>query len=91
MPGGIDQIQLVSLAIMRGVRHADRVGLDGDAALALQVHRIKHLRLHLARGQRSGKLQQAVGQRGFSVIDVRDNGEIADLGGVHEVWLNPRF
>ena len=57
--------------------------LDGDAALALQVHGIEHLRLHLARGQRPGQLQQAVGQRGFAVVDVRDDGKIAEKGGVH--------
>ena len=30
------------------VVQADRMGLDGDAALALEVHGVEHLRLHLA-------------------------------------------
>ena len=66
---------------MRGVRHADGVGFDGDAALALEVHGIEHLRLHFARGERSGEFQQAVGQRGFAVVDMRDDREIADDAG----------
>ena len=81
--GSVDQVELVSLAVLRGVGHADGVGLDGDAAFALQVHGVEHLGLHFARGERSGQLQQAVGQRGFAVVDVRDDREIADEGGVH--------
>jgi len=68
---------------LRGVGHADGVGLDGDAALALQVHGIENLGLHFARGERSGELQQTVGERGFAVVDMRDDREIADEGGVH--------
>ena len=86
--GGVDQVELVSFAVLGRVHHAHRVGLDGDAAFALQVHGIEDLGLHLARGQRSGQLQQAVGQRGFAVVDVRDDREIADVSGVHELRAN---
>ncbi len=54
MAGSVDQVELVSLAVVRGVHHADGVGFDGDAALALQVHGVEDLGLHLARGERSG-------------------------------------
>jgi len=60
------------------------VGFDGDAPLALQVHRIEHLLLHLAHGERPGQLQQAVGERGFAVIDMRDDRKIADARCFHE-------
>ena len=79
----VDQVELVGLAVLRGVHHADGVRLDGDAALALQVHGVEHLGLHLARGQRSGQLQQAVRQRGFAVIDVGNDRKIAEKSGVH--------
>ena len=59
------------------------MGLDGDAALALQIHGIEHLRLHFAGADRAGQLQQAVGERGFTMINVRDDGKIADVGAVH--------
>ena len=52
--------------------------LDRDAALALEVHRVEHLRFHLARLQRAGQLEKAVGERRLAVIDVRDDREIAD-------------
>ena len=83
MAGGIDQIELVGLAIPGGVHHADGVGLNGDATFPFEVHRVEHLRLHFARGQRSGQLEQSVGQGGFAVVDVRNDGEIAEESGVH--------
>ena len=57
--------------------HVDRVGLDGDATLAFQVHGIEHLFAHLAMTERGGQLQHAVGQRGFAVVDVGDDAEVA--------------
>ncbi len=88
MAGRVDQVELVGLAVLRGVRHADGVGFDGDAALALEVHGIEHLGLHFARGEGSGELQQAVGERGFAVVDMRDDREIADVLGIHESAVN---
>ncbi len=82
--GSIDEVELVSFPVLRGVHHANGVSLDGDAALAFEVHRIKDLGLHFARGQRSGELKKAVGQRGFAVVDVSDDREIADERCVHE-------
>ena len=49
--GSVDQVELVSLAVLRGVHHADGVGFDGDAAFALQVHGVEDLGLHFARGE----------------------------------------
>src|ERR1700749_1383870 len=57
--------------------------LDRDPALALQFHCIKHLRLHLPSAQRTRELQQTVAERGFSMIDMRDDREIAAVLIVH--------
>jgi hypothetical protein len=57
---------------------ADGLRLDGDAALALDIHRVEHLLLHLAQRQAAGDLDQAVGQRRFAMVDMGDDGEIAD-------------
>ena len=54
--GGVNQVELVGLPVLRGVHHANRVGFDGDAALPLQVHGVQHLRLHFTGGKRSGEL-----------------------------------
>ncbi len=75
--GRVDEVELVGLAVGRGIHHADRMRLDGDAALALQVHRVQHLSLHLARRQRAGKLQQTVGKRALPMIDMGDDREIS--------------
>ena len=67
------------------------MGLDGDAALPLQVHRVQDLGLHLALGKRPGELQQAVRERGFAMIDVGDDGKVADVCAVHRVGLELLF
>ena len=61
------------------VFQAHGLRLDGDAALALDVHRIEHLLLHLARFEPAGELDQPVGQRRLAVVDMGDDGEIADI------------
>ena len=38
MSRGVDQVHFVGLAVVRGVFHADRTRLDGNAALALKLH-----------------------------------------------------
>jgi hypothetical protein len=56
---------------------------DGDAALAFQVHGVEHLLVHFALRQCAGHFEQAIGKRGFAVIDVRDDTKIAD-----ELWVH---
>jgi hypothetical protein len=48
MAGRVDEVEHIVLAILGVIFEADGVGLDGDAALALDVHRVEHLVLHLA-------------------------------------------
>ena len=86
VPGRINQIELIGLAVLRRVHHAHRVSLDGDAALPLQVHGIEHLGLHLARGERASEFQKAVGQSRLPVINMRDDREVAKKGCVHGCW-----
>ena len=74
---GVDQVELVALAVARLIVQRHALRLDGDAALALQVHRVEHLGLHLARLEAAAQLDQAVGERRFAVVNVRDDGEIA--------------
>ena len=80
MAGRVDQIEDVVLAIVGAVFQPHGLRLDGDAALALDVHRVQHLLGHLAQLQPAGRLDQPVGQRRFAVVDVGDNGEVADVG-----------
>ena len=59
-------------------RQPDRLALDGDAALALDVHAVEVLRAHRALVDHAGELQHAVGQRRLAVVDVGDDAEVAD-------------
>ena len=74
----VDEIHLIGLAVRGIIVHANRARLDGNAALALQIHTVQQLALHFALGNGMTFFQQAVSQRGFAVVDVRDDGEITD-------------
>jgi hypothetical protein len=78
----VDQVERVAVAVRCTVFEAHGVGLDGDAALALDIHRIEQLLLHVAVGHGAGGLDQPVGQGGFPVVDMGDDGEIADARGI---------
>ena len=68
----------------------DVLGEDGDAAFAFQVVGVEDepvlaadepVQLFLA--EKAGLAQHVVDQRGFSVVDVGDDGDIADIGALH--------
>ena len=84
-PGRVDQVQDVDLAVVGLVGQPDRVRLDRDAALALEIHAVEHLRLHLAGLQGARHLEETVGQRRLAVVDVGDDGEVADVARVHVI------
>ena len=67
------------LSVLRLVFQADGLRLDGDAALALDIHGIEHLLDHVARGDGAGRLDQPVGERRFAMVDMRDDGEVANI------------
>jgi hypothetical protein len=75
--GRVDHVELVALAILRGVVERDALGLDGDAAFAFELHGVEHLILHLAQLEPARQLDETVRQRGFAVIDVSNDRKIA--------------
>ena len=74
----VDQVQLVALP-----GHAHRLGLDRDPALALELHRIQHLRPHVPSGDGVRHLENSIGERRLAVVDVRDDREVADVLLIH--------
>jgi hypothetical protein len=66
--------------VAAGPGEPDRLALDGDAALALDIHPVQVLRPHLAAFHHAGVLQHPVGQRRLAVIDVGDDAEVPDHG-----------
>jgi hypothetical protein len=75
----IDQVQVVDLAVTRLVLQRRGLRLDGDATLALDIHRIEHLRLHLAIREPAAEMDDAIGKRRLAVVDMGDDGEVADV------------
>ena len=92
VPGRVDEVELVALAVLlRRVIKSDRLRLDGDAALALELEGIEHLVLHFAGFEAAANLDEAVRQRGLAVIDVGDDREIAYALHQGEVGLPPNL
>ncbi|EMI52494.1 hypothetical protein RSSM_06049 [Rhodopirellula sallentina SM41] len=54
--GGVDQVELIFLAIFRGVAQGDGVALDRNPAFPLNIHRIEHLIVELALGDSAAGL-----------------------------------
>jgi hypothetical protein len=73
VPWCVDEVQDVNLAIVGLVGEPDGVRLDRDSALALQVHGVEDLCLHLASLQRPGHLQEAVREGRLAMVDVGDD------------------
>jgi len=79
MARGVNQVEVVDLAIPGFVLQRSRLRLDGDAALFFDVHGVEHLLAHLAIGQSSTARNDPVGQRGLTVINVGNDGEITNV------------
>ena len=74
----VDEVEFVELSLMP-VFHADGPGLDRDAPLPLQLHIVEHLLLEETLLDRARAFEEPVGQRALAVVDVGDDGEVADV------------
>src|SRR6266540_2035681 len=70
-------------AIAGGVGQTHGIGLDGDPALALELHLVQVLVAHLPLADRMGQVEQPVGQGGLAVVDVGDDAEVAQAREIH--------
>src|SRR5690606_16476037 len=90
--GRVHEVKLIGLAVAGGVVEADGLGLDGDPALALNIHVIKDLLAPLAVGQAAGGLDQPVGQRRLAMVDMSNDRKVADAAKLsHPPPLAPHF
>jgi len=71
---GVDQVEDMPVE-----EHPDVLGLDGDPPLPLNIHGVEVLLSHLPRIDRPSDLQDPVGERGLAMVDVADDGEVADV------------
>ena len=76
---GVDEVEHIVLSV-QGVVHLDGVTFDGDASFFFEVHIVEHLSGRHFDGLSA--FEQSVGQGTFSVVDVGNDAEIANV--VHE-------
>ena len=77
MTRGIDEVQNIFLAILRLIYEAGGLKFDGDSPLALQIHIVQILFLHVTLSHQPGLLDETVSQGGFAVVNVSYNAEIS--------------
>ena len=73
------EVQGVVAAVLGLVGKGDRLALDGDPPLPLDIHVVEDLVLKIPVIDDAGVLDQAVGQRRLPVVDMGDDAEIADI------------
>ena len=79
MAGRVDDVDARAVPFDRGA-----FGQDGDAALALLVVGVHGALVHvLVLAHRAGLLEQLVDQRGLAMVDMGDDGDVADI---HGLW-----
>ena len=78
MAGGVDEVEGIGLAVIGSIIEPDGTRLDGDAALALKIHIVEDLLLHIALRDRAGLFQDAVGKGGLAVVNMGNNTEVSD-------------
>ena len=77
--GRVDEVDLHAVVV-----EGDVLGQDRDAPLALQVVRVEDaIADELAGAELAALAQQAIDQRRLAVIDVGDDGDIANVGATH--------
>ena len=87
---GVDQVQQIVLAVGGAVGERDRVALDRDAPLALDIHRVEHLIAKLALRNAAAGLDQSIGQRRLAVVDMGDNAKVPNMFHAYLFWKMSR-
>src|SRR5690606_27925473 len=74
----VDEVEDVVVAVRGLVGKPHGLRLDGDPPLPLEIHAVEQLLPHVARLDRARSLQQPVRESGLAVVDVGDDGEVAN-------------
>ena len=86
MARGVDDVNDEVCAVFAQTLAADGrvLGQNGNAALALLIVGVHDaVRVLTVFAKSTGLLQHAVDQRGLAMVNVRDNGNITELGITH--------
>src|SRR5690625_777543 len=77
--GSVNLVVDKLLSIGTLIVHPNRMALYGDPSLSLQIHIIQDLGLHLTLTYRAGAFKKPVSTRRFSMLNVGNNTEIANV------------
>ena len=81
----VDEVENVRLVFSsRAKVKADSVSLDRDSSFTFQVHTVEDLRFHFSVTQGSGRFEETIRQGGLAVVDMGDDGEVANTRWIHE-------
>jgi len=83
MPRCIDQVELVGIPVLSLVVQPHGLGLDGDTSFPFDIHLVEKLVLLFPLRKGPREFEQAVGKGRFAVIDMGDDGKIADELRIH--------
>ena len=83
MTRSVDDVELVLCSVFGFVVDANGIRLDRDAALTLEIHIIEQLIAHVALRDRTRAFQEAICQRGLTVVDVSDDAEVTYARLIH--------
>ena len=81
----VDQVEDIFLPVVRPVDRPDRLGLDRDPALPLEIHVVEDLLLHLTLGQESCHLDNAVREGGLAVVYMGYYTKVPDIALIHSL------
>ena len=74
----VDEVELIRFAIIGGIHDANGLAFDGDSAFAFDVHTIQKLCAHVSFGHSAGLFEDTIRERGFAMIDVRNDRKVPD-------------
>lgn len=79
MAGCIDKIEFVYFAVFGFVWEMNALSFNGNSPFAFQIHAVENLLGHFSIRETATQLDKSVGNRGFTVIDMGDNGKISNV------------
>jgi len=75
----IDEVQFKFLTAFARIGQVNRLTFDGNASFSLDIHIVQDLVTELPCINEVCMLDEAVGKRGFTVVNVGNNAEISNL------------
>ena len=83
MPRGVNQIQVIFVAVSGSVGQANRLAFYGDTAFSFDIHVVQNLIFEITVRYDVRGLDQPIGEGGLPMVDMGDYTEISYAWHVH--------